>query len=82
MKTQTVLQMIIASCFLLFSVSVVSGDLGCYGYQSTTSHFDCNVAPANAGNCVWWAASKRPDLAAAISGSGWKRASKSAIAEI
>lgn len=34
-------------------------------YTSTTSHFDCNVAPWNSGNCTWWAAHSRPDLAGA-----------------
>lgn len=62
--------------FILGSVLFVcavafAGDLQCYGYTSTTSHFSCNVAPANSGNCTWWAAYKRPDIAAAVSGSGW-----------
>ena len=43
----------------------------CFGYTSTTSHFACNYCPQYSGNCVWWAASKRPDIAAVISGSGW-----------
>ena len=43
----------------------------CFGYTSTTSHFVCNYCPHYSGNCVWWAASKRPDIAAVISGSGW-----------
>lgn len=43
----------------------------CHGYTSTTSHFVCNVCPKYSGNCVWWAAYKRRDLAAQISGSGW-----------
>lgn len=44
-----------------------AGDLQCYGYTSTTSHFACTTV----GNCTWWAAYKRPDIAAAVSGSGW-----------
>lgn len=43
----------------------LAGDLVCYGYTSTTSYFKCNYEPANSGNCTWWAAYKRPDLAAA-----------------
>jgi len=44
---------------------------GCYSYTSTTSHFVCNVCPNYSGNCTWWAAYKRPDIARVISGSGW-----------
>jgi len=29
------------------------------------------VSPYNSGNCTWWAAYKRPDLAAKITGTGW-----------
>lgn len=47
---------------LLFGVGAFAGDLTCYGYTSTTSHFNCNYP---VGNCTWWAAYKRPDLAAA-----------------
>lgn len=43
----------------------------CFGYTSTTSHFVCNYCPYHSGNCTWWAAYKRPDIAAAITGSGW-----------
>lgn len=58
----------IAGAFLfLSSVSVSGGDLACYGHASTTSHFSC----FSTGNCVWWAAYKRPDIAAVVSGSGW-----------
>ncbi|MGB3072642.1 MAG: CHAP domain-containing protein [Candidatus Moraniibacteriota bacterium] len=39
--------------------------------MSTTSHFVCDVCGYNSGNCTWWAAYKRPDIAAAVSGSGW-----------
>lgn len=67
MKTRTVLKVIIGGCLVLSSVSTVAGDLECYGKTSTTSHFEC----LSTGNCVWWAAFKRPDLAAAITGSGW-----------
>lgn len=43
----------------------------CYSYTSTTSHFVCNVCPNYSGNCTWWAAYKRPDIARVVSGSGW-----------
>lgn len=36
-------------------------NLKCYEYTSTTSRFPCGTH----GNCTWWAAYKRPDLAAA-----------------
>lgn len=48
-----------------FVGNVFAGDLTCYGYTSTTNHFACNIPPANSGNCTWWAAYKRPDLAIA-----------------
>lgn len=51
----------------MMGASAYSGDFQCYTYTSTTSHFDCGVH----GNCVWWAAFKRPDIAAVITGSGW-----------
>jgi len=58
----------VATVLLLFNgASAFSGDLECYENTSTTSHFACG----DHGNCVWWAAYKRPDIAAAISGSGW-----------
>ncbi|QQS21331.1 MAG: CHAP domain-containing protein [Candidatus Moraniibacteriota bacterium] len=56
---------IVGMGLFLFGVNTFAGDLTCYGYTSTTNHFDCNVAPANSGNCTWWAAYKRSDLAAA-----------------
>lgn len=54
---------LIAVCFLVLSSvdTSVGGDLVCYGYTSTTSWFACG----SHGNCTWWAAYKRPDLAAA-----------------
>lgn len=54
---------LIAVCFLVLSSvdTSVGGDLTCYGYTSTTSWFACG----SHGNCTWWAAYKRPDLAAA-----------------
>lgn len=57
---------------LLFGCSAVyaTGDTSCYGYSSKTNHFFCT----SVGNCTWWAASKRDDLAAAIDASksgGW-----------
>lgn len=52
---------------ILNGSNAFSGDLTCYGYTSATSHFTCG----DHGNCVWWAAYMRPDIAAVISGSGW-----------
>lgn len=52
---------------LLFCAVASAGDLSCYGKTSTTNHFACT----SVGNCTWWAAYKRPDLAAEVSGSGW-----------
>ena len=49
------------------SADVFAGDYECYGKKSTTNHFSC----LSCGNCVWWAAFKRPDLAQMITGSGW-----------
>lgn len=47
---------------LLFACAVAfAGDSQCYGYTSTTSQFPCGTY----GNCTWWSAYKRPDLAAA-----------------
>ena len=61
----------VSFCFglLLIGVSAITqaGNLTCYGYTSTTSHFECGAH----GNCTWWAAYKRPDIARVISGSGW-----------
>lgn len=48
-------------CLFFVSTGVFAGDLTCYGYTSTTSYFSCGTH----GNCTWWAAHKRPDLAAA-----------------
>ena len=48
-------------CMLLNGASAFSGDLKCYEYTSTTSHFECGTY----GNCTWWAAFMRPDLASA-----------------
>lgn len=56
---------------LCLSSTAFAGDLSCYGHQSTTNYFSCNISPWNSGNCVWWAAYKRPDLAAKRTGSGW-----------
>ena len=52
---------------LLHGTDAFSSDpnLTCYGYTSTTSHFACNISPYNSGNCTWWAAFMRPDLASA-----------------
>ena len=58
---------LILSWILLSCTVALAGDLTCYGYTSTTSHFACGTH----GNCVWWAAYIRPDIAAVISGSGW-----------
>lgn len=61
----------VASLALFVCVSVLAaGDLTCYGNSSTSNHFVCNISPWNSGNCVWWTAAKRPDLAAAIDASG------------
>ena len=54
-----------------FATTVNAGDFQCLDtqanitYTSTTSWFFCNIAPWNSGNCTWWAAFKRSDLAAA-----------------
>lgn len=64
-------QAVMGSSFLFLGMSAFTGDLTCYGYTSTTNHFACNIPPANSGNCVWWAAYKRPDIAEKITGSGW-----------
>jgi hypothetical protein len=52
---------------LLVGFRGVYADLTCYGQTSTTSYFAC----FSTGNCVWWAAFKRPDIAAVIGGGGW-----------
>lgn len=71
MKANLILWLITSSFFGLFGCNALAGDTTCYGYKSTTSYFSCNIDPYNSGNCTWWAAHKRPDLAAARSGSGW-----------
>lgn len=70
MKARMVLSWMLIWC-LWHSQMVFAGDSSCYGYTSTTSHFACNIPPWNSGNCTWWAAYKRSDLASEISGSGW-----------
>ncbi len=70
MKVRMILQRVFILCVLLSS-AVFAGDLTCYGSKSTTGYFACNISPWNSGNCVWWTAYKRPDLAAKISGGGW-----------
>lgn len=66
MKIQSIFKIAII-LLLLFGAKAFAGDLVCYGKTSTTSHFVCT----SIGNCTWWAAYKRPDLAAKITGSGW-----------
>ncbi|MEF3692369.1 MAG: hypothetical protein V3574_04935 [Candidatus Moraniibacteriota bacterium] len=57
--------LVISIVGILNGDTVFSGDLKCYGYTSTTSYFQCGAY----GNCTWWAAFMRPDLASAgISG--------------
>lgn len=62
---------------LTFSLPVTSGDK-CFTYTSTVKTYKC-LEPT--GNCVWWAAYKRPDIGVAVKGSGaaknwYKRASE------
>lgn len=64
---KTIVALAVAVFLLLSGAKTFAGDLTCYGYTSTTSHFACGTH----GNCVWWAAYKRPDIAAVISGGGW-----------
>ena len=66
MKVRMILQRVLVLCMLLGSMAF-AGDLTCYGNTSSTSYFFCGAH----GNCTWWAAYKRPDLAAKISGGGW-----------
>lgn len=68
-------QLFLIGVLLSFPVAISqAGDTQCKDvqtntvYPSTTNHFEC-LYPT--GNCVWWAAYKRPDIAAVISGSGW-----------
>lgn len=70
MKARLILWLVL-SPFFGFSGNTLAGDSTCYGYKSATKHFACNVSPYNSGNCTWWAAYKRPDLAAIITGTGW-----------
>lgn len=59
------LSLVAGACALCFGTAAPAQDSQCYGYTSTTSQFPCGTD----GNCTWWAAYKRPDLAAAgISG--------------
>ncbi len=66
MKANLILWLIISSFFGLFGANALAGDTTCYGYKSETSYFACT----SVGNCTWWAAYKRPDLAAARTGTG------------
>ncbi len=72
MRKQFFLISVLLSCLVVAMAQ--AGDTQCKDvqtnitYTSTTSHFEC-LYPT--GNCVWWAAYKRPDIAAVISGSGW-----------
>lgn len=67
MKANLILWLITGFFLGFFSVNVLAGDTTCYGHKSETNYFVCGAH----GNCTWWAAAKRPDLAAARSGSGW-----------
>lgn len=67
MKVNLILWLMISSFLGLFGISALAGDSTCYGYKSETPYFSCT----SVGNCTWWAAYKRPDLAAARTGSGW-----------
>ncbi len=49
---------------VFFSEVSVSGDATCFGYTSASNPFLCY----SHGNCVWWAAYRRPDLKGLISG--------------
>lgn len=69
MKARMISWLVLSTC-PWFSPVAFAGDSSCYGNTSTTSHFACNIPPANSGNCVWWAVFKRPDLAAKIDASG------------
>jgi len=56
---------------ILASNDLLAG-VWCEDHKSLTSHFECGAD----GNCVWWAAYKRPDLAVARitdSGGAWLR---------
>jgi surface antigen len=63
MLVRAVLGVFLAS----FALGVIAGTDECYGYESTTNHFPCG----DHGNCTWWAAYMRPDIAEVITGSGW-----------
>ncbi|QQS61182.1 MAG: CHAP domain-containing protein [Candidatus Moraniibacteriota bacterium] len=58
---------VLYTLLFLSNMGVYAGTDECYGYKSTTSHFACGEY----GNCVWWAAYMRPDIARVITGSGW-----------
>jgi hypothetical protein len=64
---QKALARVVGTYLLILCAGVHAGDPTCYGYTSTTSHFECGAH----GNCTWWAAYKRPDIARVVSGSGW-----------
>ncbi len=57
---------LMGACLFFFGMNTLAGDLTCKDgttgelYTSTTSHFAC-LYPT--GNCTWWAAYMRPDLA-------------------
>lgn len=65
---KTILSSAIGTCLLFYGAGVIAGDSKCTDintgkeYTSTTSYFACNYPN---GNCTWWAAHMRPDLAAA-----------------
>ena len=62
------LAQVVLSVFLVLSgLGAVAGTNECYGYTSTTNHFSCG----DHGNCTWWVAYMRPDIAEVITGSEW-----------
>ena len=64
---KTLAQVVFGMTLVISSFGVFAGTDECYGYTSTTDHFACG----DHGNCTWWAAYKRPDLASAgIHGDG------------
>lgn len=73
MKACILAMLRVIAAYLLWSAcatSTAAGDMSCFGYTSKTNHFYCTAV----GNCTWWAAAKRHDLAAAIDASnvgGW-----------
>lgn len=67
MKARLILWLVFSS-FFGFGTNALAGDSTCYGYKSEiAAYFSCGEH----GNCVWWAAYKRPDLAAQRTGTGW-----------